>query len=332
MNLLLPAPRELARILGRLAGRLRLFVAAQRLAKAETNLGLLGWQQADFEGEAQRTIDQLTNVEREQARLTNESARLGLAIQRLREESSEALRQFEETRRALEAERAKVAGPVEETARQCAERERLRDNFAERFAALEREQADADREHSDLLAVGSLTAEMRAELTGLRALTAGIPSELADLRLRQQRLTGELPPLEAALARGRAAVAVEDEKLRVQRADFDEAEQARQQEISHCEREKQTVEKEIESLEKAKGDPYRKIGQILADSGIAPLNQPQALAAVETGRAAVARIEQDITESRAASRREDRTELQNSWGFWAVALAVSVLVVLLSQL
>lgn len=332
MNLLRPAPRELARILGRLVNRLRLVVAARRLAKAETNLGLLGWQQADFAGEAQRHIDQLTNVEREQARLTNESARLGLAIQHLQDEGAAARRQFEETRRALAAERVKVAAPVEETARQCAERERLRDNFAERVATLERELADADRQHAELLAAAKLTPDGRAELGRLRQRTTGIPTELADLRLRQQRLVGELRPLQEALARGRAAVAGEDEKLRVQQAAFAEAELARKKEVADFQREKQTVEKEIASLEKAKGDPYRRIGQVLADAGIAPMNQPHALAAVQQGRAAIALLAQAITASLAASRREDRTALQNSWGLWAVTLAVSMLILLLSQL
>ena len=328
MNLLSPAPREVARILARLASRLRLLLARWRLAKAETNLGLLGWQQADFEGEAQRPSDQLTNVEREQARLTNESARLGLAIQRVQDEGAAVRRQFEQTRHALETERAKVAGPVEETARQCAERERMRDSFAERAPALERELADANRQHAALLASGTLTPEARAELGRLRLRTAGLPSELADLRLRQQRLADELRPLEEALARGRAAVAVEDGKLRVQRAEFAATEQTRQKELSDCQHAKQTVGKDIEGLEKAKGDPYRQIGRMLADSGIAPLNQPHALAAVEQGRAAVARIEQNIADSRAASRREDRTALQNSCGFWVVALAVIALVLL----
>ena len=331
MNLLRPAPRELARILGRLVNRLRLVVAARRLAKAETNLGLLGWQQADFEGEAQRHIDQLTNVEREQARLTNESARLGLAIQHIQDEGAAAQRQFEETRRVRAAERVKVAAPVEETARQCAERERLRDNFAERVATLERELADADRQHAELLAGAKLTPDDRTELGRLRQRTAGIPTELADLRLRQQHLVGELRPLQEALARGRAAVAVEDEKLRVQQAAFAEAELARKKEVADFQREKQTVEKEIASLEKAKGDPYRRIGQVLADAGIAPMNQPHALAAVQQGRAAVALLAQEITASLAASRREDRTALQNSWGLWAVTLAVSMLILLLSQ-
>jgi chromosome segregation ATPase len=332
VNLLRPAPRELARILGRLVNRLRLVVAARRLAKAETNLGLLGWQQADFAGEAQRHIDQLTNVEREQARLTNESARLGLAIQHFQDEGAAAQRQFEETRRARAAERVKVAAPVEETARQCAERERLRDNFAARVATLARELADADRQHAELLAAAKLTPDDRAELGRLRQRTAGIPTELADLRLRQQRLVGELRPLQEALARGRAAVAVEDEKLRVQQAAFAEAELARKKEVADFQREKQAVEKEIASLEKAKGDPYRRIGQVLADAGIAPMNQPHALAAVQQGRAAIALLAQAITASLAASRREDRTALQNSWGLWAVTLAVSMLILLLSQL
>lgn len=331
MNLLLPAPRELARILGRLANRLRLVLARWQLGKAETNLGLLGWQQADFAGDAQRHIDRLGNVEREQARLTNESARLGLALQRLQEERALALRQAREARAALETERASVAAPVGETARQLAERVRMRENFAERSAALERELGDANRRHAELLAAGTLTAEARGALGRLRERTAGIPSELADLRLRQQRLANELRPLEEALARGRAEIAAGDEKLRAQQAEFEEADGARQKEISDREREKQTVEKEIEGLEKAKGDPYRKIGQALADAGIAPMNQPQALSAVEEGRAAVTRMEQDIAGSLEASRREDRTALQNSWGFWAVALTVIVLVLLVAR-
>ena len=332
MNVLLPVPRELARLFGRLARRLRLVLGARRLAKAETDLGLLGWQQADFEGEAQRYIDQLSNVEREEARLTNESARLGLALQRLQDEGAAALRQFEETHRVLAADHTRVVGPVEDTARQCAERVRMRDSFAERAAALECELADANRQQAALLAAGKLTPEDRAELSRLRDRTAGLPTELADLRFRQQRLAGELRPLEEALTRGRAAVALEDEKLRAQRAEFAEADQARQKEISDCWREKQAVEKEIEGLEKAKGDPYRKIGRILADAGIAPMNQPQALTAVQQARTAVALLEQEIATSLEASRREDRTALQNSWGFWVVTLAVSVLVLLLSQL
>lgn len=333
MNLLQPAPRELARILGRLACRLRLLMAARRLAKAETDLGLLGWQQADFEGEAQRQVEQLTKVEREQARLTNDSARLGLAIQRLQEECAAAQRHFEETRARLDAERAQVAGPVEETARQCAERERMRDNFAERAATLEGELADANRRHDKLLAAGSLTPEDRVELDRLRQRTAGIPTELADLRLRQQRLASDIRPLEEALARGRAAVALEDEKLRALRADFEDAERARQKEVSDCAREKQTLEKAIEGLEKAKGHPYRKIGQILADAEIAPMNQPHALTEVQHCRSAIAQIEQEIARSLETTRSVNRTALQNSSAFWAVTLAVSaLLLLLLSQL
>lgn len=331
MNLFSPAPRELARILGRQAGRLRLLVAGWRLGKAETNLGLLGWQQADFGGDAQRHVEQLADVEREQAQLTNESARLGLALQRLQEECAAAQRQFEKARTALEAERATVAAPVGETARQVAERERMRENFAERSAVLERELGGANRRHADLLAAGTLTAETRGELGRLRGRTAGIPTELADLRLRQERLAQELRALEEPLARGRAAVAGQDEKLRAQRAEFEDADHARRKEVSDCEREKQTAEKKIGGLEKAKGNPYRKIGQALADSGIAPMNQPHALAAVEEGRAVVERLEQDLAASLEASAREDRAALHRSWWVWAAAGVVLVLIALVAK-
>jgi len=295
--------------------RLRLRVVQRRLGQAETTLGLLGWQQADFEGDAQRPIEQLANVEREQARLTNASARLGLAIRAQQAERDAARRQFAEARAGLEAERAKIAAPVGETERQFTERQRLQENFAERTRALDYELAETNRQHEELRTTD--TPEARGEMMQFRGRAMAIPSELTDIRLRQHRLANELRPLEEALARGRAAVAVEDDKLRAQQLAFDAADHARRHAISEREREKQAVEKQIEGLEKAKGDPYRKIGQMLADSGIAPMNQPGALAAVEHVRAEIAHIDGAIAASLMCSEKENRLALRQSWMWWA---------------
>lgn len=324
MNPLLPAPRELARILGRQADRLRLFVARRRLGKAETTLGLLGWQQADFEGEAQQHVSQLTHVEREQARLTNESARLGLAIREQQAERDAAQRQFDKVRAGLEAERATIAAPVAETEKQFNERQRLQENFAERTRALDHALAETNTQHEELRTTD--TPEARGEMMRLRGRAMAIPSELADIRLRQLQLAHEIRPFEEALVRGRAAVAVEDEKLRMQKSEFEAADHARRHALSERAHEKQSVEKQIEGLEKAKGDSYRKIGQTLADSGIAPMNQPEALADVEHARAEVARLEGAIAASRALSKSENRLALRQSWMWWAGLGAVVVFV------
>ena len=301
-------------------------MARRELARAETDLGLLGWQQADFEGEAQQHVRQLTDFEREEARLTNESAALALTIRRLQDERGAARQHHDEARAPLEAERAKVAVPVAEVERQLAARRSGRVNFAERAPALDRELREVSQLSAELLAVELQTAEIRRELIRLRERTVAIPNEKSDLRIQQQHAADEVHALEEALARGLTAVAELDEKLRVRRADYEEADRAREKEISDRGREKQAIEKEIGSLEKAKGNPYRKIGQILADSGIAPMNQPQALAAVQRGRETVASLDLEVAASLAASGREDRAALRKSWGVWLMIGAVVILI------
>ncbi len=325
MNPLLPAPRELARVLGRQATRLRRLVARRRLGQAETTLGLLGWQQADFEGDAQRPIDQLTNVEREQARLTNESAQLAIALRQLQDTRAAALQRSDETRALLEAARAQVAAPVAETERQLTERQTMQANFAERTRDLDQELAATNRRQDQLRAID--TAEARGEMLRGRGRVWAIPKELTEIRLRQQQIAHELRPLEEALARGRSALALEDEKLRIQQADFQQADHALRDEISDRTRERQSLEKQIHGLEKAKGDPYRQIGQMLADSGIAPMNQPQALAAVQQARADLARLEVAIATSLGLSENEPRTALRYSFLFWITVALLAALVI-----
>ena len=300
-------------------------MARRKLARAEMDLGLLGWQQADFEGEALPHVRQLTDFEREQSRLTNESAALALAIRRLQDERAAARKLYEEARAQLEAERARVAAPVAEEERRLAARQRAPVNFGESMAALDRELREVSQLYAEVAGIEPQTWEIRNEAIRLRERTVAIPNEKADLRQRQQQAVNEFRALEESLARGRMAVAAADEKLRAQRVEFAEADGAREKEIADREREKVAVSKQGDSLETAKGNPYRKIGQLLADSGIAPMNQPQALAAVLRGRETVAGLEHGVAESREASGREDRAALRRSWGVWLAVGAVAVL-------
>ena len=323
MNPFAPGLREGSRIIGRLICRGRLFLAARKLARAETDLGLLGWQQADFEGEALEHVRQLADCEREQARLTNESAELALAIRRLQDERAAARRLFDDARAEIEAGRAAVAAPVAEAERQLAVRQRAPANFAESIAALDRELREVGQLYGELACIEPQTLEIRNEVIRLRERTVAIPNEKTDLRVRQQQAANEVRALEETVARGRVALAAVDEKLRAQRAEFEEADGAREKEIADRESEKAAVGREGDALEKAKGNPYRKIGQLLADSGIAPMNQPQALAAVLGGRESVAGLVREMAASMETSGREDRAALRKSWlVLAAVAFAI----------
>ena len=313
----------MSRIFGRQFSRLKRLIARRRLARAETELGVLGWQQADFEGEAQRHVEQLADFERAQVRLTNESAAQALALRELHEERGRARRLFDEARVRLEAERAKVAGPVAETERQLAARQRMLEDFADRLTVLERELREVRQLHSELLAFTPQTAETRSEMFRLRARMVAIPSETSGLSSRQQQAAQEIRVLEESVARERTALAAVDERRRAQQAEFAEADGARDKELADREREKRAADKENDALEKAKGNPHRKLGQLLADSGIAPMNQPHALAAVELGRDEVARLDAAIATSLDESASEDRATLRKSWLLLAaVALAV----------
>ena len=207
MNFFAPGLREASRIFGRLTGRARLLFAQRKLGRAEVELGLLGWQQADFEGEALQHVRQLTDFEREQSRLTNESAALALAIRRLQDERAAARQQQDETCAQLEAERARVAAPVAEDERRLAARRRAPSNFGESIASLDRELREVSALYSELLAVEPQTPEIRRETIRLHGRKVAIPHEQADLRTGQRQAAHELRALEDSLARGRLALA-----------------------------------------------------------------------------------------------------------------------------
>ena len=94
MNYFSPGLRELARIAGRCRNGWRLRGARKHRDKAETELGLLGWQQAEFDPATQREVEKITQCEREQARLTNESAALAKEIAEISAQREQARTDF----------------------------------------------------------------------------------------------------------------------------------------------------------------------------------------------------------------------------------------------
>lgn len=324
MNLFLPALRELARIYDRQINRASLWFAQRKLARAETDLGLLGWQQADFEGETQQHIDQLKNLEREQSRLTNESAALGLAIHKGREDRAAGRKQYEATRGALEAEWEEAAEPVETAERHLAARRKNDVDFTALIAELDRELAGVREAQTTLLAADTMTPQMRLELSRVRERSIAIPNAQADLRLKKTQAHNDLRAMEETLARGRPLLAQAAEKLHALDEQFARSDGMLERQITGRSRDKEAIDRQNDALEKAKDNPYRQIGQCLADNQIAPMNQPQALDAVLHRRAVVAGLVRALSKSHEASRTEDRAALAKSWMLLA-ALAAAVL-------
>jgi hypothetical protein len=95
--------------------------------------------------------------------------------------------------------------------------------------------------------------------------------------------------------------------------------------IRDNERKREQIGKRIESLNRKKEDPYRLIGRCLADEGIPPMNQPEALENVMAVRLSVQEIETQIAGSLACTAQVNRRELQL---FYALAGLVILVVVI----
>jgi len=274
----------------------RLILDRRKLARFETALGLLGWQQAEYDAATQAHVNRLTNYEREQLRLTNESAALGIEIKNFEEQRGIAEREFNDAQVvALEKEHpaaANLAGLEEQLAAQRKERKAIE----ARLPVLDRELAAAEAEYRTLVS-GSSAVAAQDELFRLRKVILAIPGEKADWQ-------GRLAVVEAQIA----AVETFLGNLKEARAAYEKRDEEMAGKIAARQRAKRKVEKQIDTVEKAKADPYREIGRALADHHVAPLNQPAALHAVLEQRGTIAAREAVVAASRAESARAGWTK------------------------
>lgn len=326
MNLFAPGLREARRLFDRQINRFSLLIARRNLAAAEHDLGLLGWQQADFEGDAQRHIDQLTDVERQQSKLTNESAVIGQAIREMSAQRDAERERYEEKLAQLEERRDEAAAPVDDAERHLAARRKNDVDFDGLIAELDREVAGVRELYEKLRAVEVRTPQMNDEVMRLRNRMVEIPNAQDELRSRRVQAANDIRAFEEKLARGQPVLVAAEAALRKLHEGFAKADDVLGRQIAVRERRKRGMEKQSEDLESAKGMPYRQIGQILADSGIAPMNQPQALEAVRRRRAIVVRLAKAIASSIEASGHEDRAVLRKSWFAWAAVAFIVQLV------
>jgi hypothetical protein len=152
---------------------------------------------------------------------------------------------------------------------------------------------EAETQYRGLVLPGLPSPEQRAQLMSFHKLITALPREKDEWIAKSRTAAEEAAALEALL-----------ERLRETRARFEERDREIEGEIGARERAKRKVEKQVETLEKAKSHPYREIGRALADHGIAPLNQPEALAHVLAQRQKIEEIEAVIAASLEESARE----------------------------
>ncbi len=328
MNYFAPGFREIFRKLGRTRLRLRLKLTRRDLDKSETELGLLGWQQAEFDAQTQGQVNKVTEYERKQSELTNASAGLGKELRELREEREAGRKTHEEFRRDLAGRRATLGGNHPQIEKSLAALRREEPAFERRMPELDRESRGINKLYSDLLARDEHTPQIKTELTRLRERTVAIPNEKSDLRNAHLRTVAEIRALESQLERDREEMAALDQRLKETGAKFDANDGRLTGEIRTREREKARIEKEIDALESAKRNPYLQIGRVLADSGIAPMNQPAALDKVNRLRRRLLEIEHLIALSLEGSATEDRQLVRSSMFLWAILVLVAVLLIL----
>ena len=327
METFAPGLRELPRLAARLGHRVRLARVRRQLAAAETELGLLGWQQADFDEETARQVDEIQHVEREQSDQQNASAGLAQAIRALVEQRAHACRESAAQRAQLEPEREKIRAPLAELEPRLVALRKHEPDHERRGAEIDREQRELDKLYNELLRIQPPPPQIRGELRRVRDRLIAIPDEKENLRAQHERLAADLAANERVAAEIAECLAALDRQLRDLQSAADAEDNRLAGELREKEKEKARIEAAVEKLERAKLDPYREIGRVLADSGVAPVNQPQVLDRVRALRRAVQERESAIAASRQITAQENPLQLRVSLALLAIiALAVALLI------
>ena len=327
MEYFAPGLRELPRLAARTVQRVRLARTRRQLAAAETELGLLGWQQADFDEETAQRVDEIQHVEREQSDQQNASAGLAQTIRALVEQRETARREHDAQRARLEPEREKIRAPLAELEPRLAALRKHGPDHERRVSDIDREQRELDKLYNELLLIQPPPPQIRTELRRVRDRLIAIPGEKDALRAQHERLAADLQTTEQQAAEIEARVAALDRQLRELQSAADAEDDRLAAELREKEKEKARIETGVEKLERAKLDPYREIGRVLADSGVAPINQPQVLDRVRALRRAVQERASAIAASRQSTAQENPLQLRVSLALLAIiALAVALLI------
>jgi len=326
MDYFSPGFREIVRLAQRASWRVHQLVARRQLASAEIRLGLLGWQQADFDADTQRQVDALQNVEREQADLTNRAADFSHQKEAVSAERAKVRADFDLQRGALEAERTLAREPLAEIERSLrAVRERPSDG-RQRIAELEKNLREAEALRAKLMGVNPQPSYVRDEIQKLGERIVAIPNEIKDIRTGEQHNANDAVELEQRRKAIEQRSTEFDRQIAELKSQADKRDAEFAGKLKELGREHDRAESASQRLERAKSNPYREIGRVLADSGLAPVNQPDTLTRVLALRDLIAQRESAVAESLQQTRAEDAPMLRVSLIIWTV-IACGVLLV-----
>jgi chromosome segregation ATPase len=329
VNRFSPGYRQIARLFTRLALRCRLLVERRKLARLETELGLLGWQQADYNEATQQEVRKLTDFEREQARLTNESAELGNALRDFCERREKEKAEYFARKASFLASLSALEKPIAALRRKLVAQHQAQEDVENNLAELEAKMEEAVK---DPKIAKARTPEERTELLRFDYRFREVPDKLKNARAKLAGIKEAVRGEESDLDRNLPVLKALEERLLANQTQFDAQDAELEKEISSRKRAKRKIERDINTLEKAKSHPYREIGRALADSHIAPLNQPEALEKVRSQRLRNRGLESAIATSLDASRREPRQALLNSWQWWVALAGLLVMLALLGAI
>jgi chromosome segregation ATPase len=321
-----PGIRAFRRFAARLEHRVLLYFAQRDLAKAETELGLLGWQQAEFDPVTQKQVDALQHVEREQAELSNRSAEIAYRLKEVIEQRKALKEAFERDVAALAEERTRTGEPVRALREQIAKLQEPAPATDKRLAELQSELREAEKVYNRLLQVQPQTPEVRDDILKVREELLVLPREQNELKAHAARRASEIQSRQEQIAAVEKAVDEVERRIRERKALFGRQDEELAKVQRDHERDKLQAEKENEQLERAKIDPYREIGIVLADNSVAPMNQPQALERALECRAVVLSHQQSLIDIEGLAAAEDRTQVQMSVAIWGAIFLTAALI------
>jgi len=321
--------RELARKLGRQANRAAIALESRRLRKAEIYLGWLGWQQADFSEEFLRHVEEINRFEREQGDLLNKRADIASMIAALQlqqtENEAESARQLDQ----IAAERRPLATAHEAAVERLAEKQRELDEEKKKLAQMAGEESRLNRRLDALKKIYPPPEDLREQLLSIQSERSAIDRGKPILQAEIARLLLATKPLRADLKLRESLLSALDRRTKKLRAAQAAASRKLRRQVRSADRQKAAMEKRSRSLERQKKLPFLKLGRVLGDNRVSPMNQPEALQAVLKHRENIQQRREVIAESLAVSRRVDTGKLKKFYLIVAILAAVLAIALIL---
>lgn|GEM_PF-1380841 len=326
MNFITAGFDELERKLQRAAGRFRIWQEQRRLTKAEINLGALGWQQVeDFPPEIAEQMRAITAMERQQAELSNQGADLQWNIAELQKQLDKTRGDHNELIVAHEAELQPLKESRDSSAAPIEDRKESIARFDSAIAEMEKAADALGVRLRSLLSLEKQSIQIKEEIINITEKRASFENEKEDLQRSRMRAYADLKAITDHIGATDAQIAQMHQRIRQIHDEFNVQEKDLLAQIAHLENEKENASKHVRTLDQKKSPAFRAIGRCLADSGISPMNQPQALERVLALKENIDVSQQRIATSLARSSQVNPATMA---AFYAVLLLILALFVI----